>query len=362
MENKQNFISNNNLNLHYFASQQFMTPGPVNVGAPMPIPFNNSFPTTQPPSLITPPMAMQTPSNIPPQFYNNFKAYYNPVIYQTYMSYYPNGQQHKQGTFLIPQINNQNLSAFFSNPYTMNYNNQMKLSHQSNMSQIHSSFGPHQGGYFRKQQNYNNSFNSNEYNNNNNRYKNDFTGTKKNSKDILGVESKTLDDPAEIQKWVLSRKRNFPTERNVLEKLEKGKQRENAGMLSTLELKLRNRLKIMTQIDKKKFIRRKSFKRRKSRRVKNNRNSNDPEVGEIIADDRQKNENLDGESQLPDGGMKEPITDGAREQSFRKEPSSNAGFRYRKNKIYENLIRSERIKEMNVILQCFRYFVTEGLV
>ena len=37
-------------------------------------------------------------------------------------------------------------------------------------------------------------------------------------------------------------------------------------------------------------------------------------------------------------------------------------LRYKKNKILEELVRSERDKEHGIILQCFRWLVNEGIV
>lgn len=37
-------------------------------------------------------------------------------------------------------------------------------------------------------------------------------------------------------------------------------------------------------------------------------------------------------------------------------------FKYRKNMLYEELIKQEKHKEAMVILQCFRYFVKNDIV
>lgn len=37
-------------------------------------------------------------------------------------------------------------------------------------------------------------------------------------------------------------------------------------------------------------------------------------------------------------------------------------LRYKKNKILEELVRSERDKEHGIVLQCFRWLVNQGIV
>ena len=64
---------------------------------------------------------------------------------------------------------------------------------------------------------------------------------------------------------------------------------------------------------------------------------------------RNKNEKLNPEIELKITKPKENI-------KFRN------GFRYKKSLLYENLIKPEKIKELNIILQSFRYFINEGLI
>ena len=340
MENKQIISSNPQINHPYFNNQMFYVnnQGLNNMNLknqyPMSIPFHSN---------INNPMIFQQSSHIPPQFLNNYKAYYNPIIYQSYLSGVNQTNQGGKSAYPLQQINNQNISAFFSSPYTINYNAATKPVQM---------FNPSSNG--------NNNYQKSSYQRKdyytNNRIREDRTASppiKKSASDILNIDTKVLQDPAEITKWVLSRKRNYPTDKNVSEKLDKGKTRENAGMLSTLELTLRDRLKIMNKIDKKKFVRRWTFKRKRSRkngkRTKTNEQDNSTEKPlESEIKDIGRNEN------------QETIT--TTDFNNYNQINKNNMFKYKKNRIYDNMIKKEKYKEMNVILQCFRYFVNENLV
>jgi hypothetical protein len=309
---------------------------------------------------ITTPIVFQQPSSIPPQFLSNYKAYYNPVIYQTYLSSLQVNQGGMKMGYPLQQINNQNISAFFSTPYTINYNSMPKQvnmpQHQQQQPAQNNAYYSQNNQYFRRsQQNTQSNYSNNRFRNCNDSL------PKKNATEILNIESKVLQDPVEIEKWVLSRKRNFPSERNIIEKQEKGKIKESAGVLSKLELTLRDRLKIMNQIDKKKFVRRRTFKRRRSKRPKKDKNT-DPELGEIVQEGNEKIQENNKVFQSNSSGNAGLNTENSNQNHQHRQNISNNGFKYRKNRLYENMIKNEKIKEMNVVLQCFRYFVNEGIV
>ncbi|CAG9329656.1 unnamed protein product [Blepharisma stoltei] len=59
-----------------------------------------------------------------------------------------------------------------------------------------------------------------------------------------------LDTPEEIAKWIASRKRNFPSKKNVIKKEMKEKEKEERGDLSKFELRMRKRLALIRKINK----------------------------------------------------------------------------------------------------------------
>lgn len=349
MEPKQNKHTNPQINYPYYHNTPFLfsNPNPSNKTNSN---LKNNFPTPYPFQNFNNPIFFQQSSHIPQQYLNNYKAYYNPIIYHTYLSGGYQGNQGVKGAYPLQQINNNNISSFFASPYTINYNKSIQINNQLTTGINMNSTSQNNNNFQRKNNYSNNQFGYNY----NNRYREERTDSvKKSATDILNIESKVLDDPAEIQKWILSRKRNFPSEKNIFEKQEKGKIKENAGMLSTLEMTLRDRLKIMSQIDKKKFVRRRTFKRKRSKRNRKVKNT-EIEQGEIKPENEENNNNSIN-------NVNEEMIDGKNTESTFKSNSNNI-FKYRKNKIYDNMIKNEKIKEMNVILQCFRYFVNEGLV
>jgi len=350
MEAKQNPHNNPQINYPYYQNTNFIITNPnpnINNNPNLKTPFPGQYSFQN----FNNPMFFQQSSHIPPQFLNNYKAYYNPIIYHTYLNGGYQINNGGKGVYPLQQINNHNISSFFASPYTISYNSNKpgQIPNPNPNGMINIPNNQMNNNFLRK-----NNYSNNQYSyNNNNRYREDRSeSVKKSATEILNIESKVLDDPAEIEKWVLSRKRNFPSERNIHEKQEKGKIKENSGMLSTLEMTLRDRLKIMSQIDKKKFVRRRTFKRRRSKRNKKGKNS-EIEQGEIKQEIEENNYSTNNvkedtnEAKNTEGGFK---------------ANTNNIFKYRKNKIYDNMIKNEKIKEMNVILQCFRYFVNEGLV
>lgn len=73
------------------------------------------------------------------------------------------------------------------------------------------------------------------------------------------ITDPALDCPLEIQKWVRSRKKNFPTKANVLKKLQNDVLRLDRGDLSKMEIRMRQKLAIL----------RNSFKKQETTRGRN---------------------------------------------------------------------------------------------
>jgi hypothetical protein len=291
--------------------------------------------------------------------YMKYANYYNPLIIQNYYAMF------NQMNVMNPNMNNTQFNNYFSSPYTMGNNNRVNENFQRNQSKP-----------------YYNNLNTN--NNFNNTFNNSYTHTKvgKPLNNSQGGISSTPELDEELRKWIESRKRNFPTKDRVDEKNTISKAKVDSGMLSKLELKLRQKVKILTQINGK---RGRKFNNNNNDRRNNNRgrrrhndkrgnqqpmgNSNitegEAEEGEIVEvkevltckqDSEQNKENENRNENFQFNKAKEQKKDKNGNNKQRK------FFRYRKNKLYEELIKPDKFKELNVILQAFRYFVNENLV
>jgi len=253
----------------------------------------------------------------------------------------------------------------------------------------------------------------------------------------------------ETEKWIQARKRNFPTSKRVEEVKINGKIKEEKGILSKLEIKLREKIKILSKIDKKGYNRvdnnrnrnnrgnnynnfknnseninnNKNRRRRRTRnKHRNNNNFDNKNTKELNLFDNNNLSNSDNignivppDDDIEDGEIKEEnhkitknilnetnydklnTNNNNKNNFFRynnninnnldsnKNKNENLNkeereknefsimknnnifdklrhFRYRKNYLYDDMIKQEKIKELNIILQAFRYFVNENLV
>ena len=76
-------------------------------------------------------------------------------------------------------------------------------------------------------------------------------------------------------------------------------------------------------------------------------NNNDNEI-------QQKNNNANNNNNSND--------DSKGNSDFIKPPPRRNYFMYKRNNLYDDLIKSEKIKELNVLLQSFRYFLDEKII
>lgn len=289
------------------------------------------------------PIYNQNSNNNPQQLQNPYYpynmrnvSYYNPLIVQ---NYYQMRNNQMQQTQMNPGNMLQAIHNYFASPYTLNNTNNYPHANTSN-STINKPYS-----YPPYKSNSNNINSTNSFN-----------------KPVNKISKEEEDD---ISKWILSRKRNFPTKEKIQEKETIGKIKKNAGMISKLELKLREKIKIMTPSNGFRKKQTKRFRRSKKRSRKqknsnnfhNNEHNNIEEDGEIIETKEFLDSNRNNEKNIKHENI-----------SINKDDSINnnnrriAGFKYRSNKLYEELIKPDKYKEMNVILQCFRYFVNEKLV
>jgi len=156
---------------------------------------------------------------------------------------------------------------------------------------------------------------------------NDFLNTKNDSKD-------------EVTRWVKARIRNFPTKKNIEMKAHNKECSESMGIashddLSLLELKLRKKLKMITNTRKKK-----RFDNPESNLEAPRKERTAPSKPNVKEDNK--------------ANTKEDIKE-------KEKAASLNHFKYIKNDLLEHLIKSEEIHECNILLQCFRHFIKEGL-
>jgi len=367
---------------------------------------------------------------------NNFSNYYNPITIQNYYSMINAKNLQNQGSVQMNNfystpynlnkvtntMNTQNINTilssnfhqpnfntkphFFQNivnnsfphnlykynniqAYPQSFQNEYKGSQLQNNFIQNMNFINYQNKYYQMQNNgvypqnihLNNYYkqkiyaNNNKTNNQSFNY-NNYNETNQTNQNIpsKNKKSKIEDDPSEIEKWLENRKRKFPSADNVKDKVEYGKIKEDAGMISKLELKLRERIKLMNSINKKAFVKNRPNRnrRRKRNKMKNKiQKSNEIEEGEIIEVLTEKNteinENTRNEKIKQEAFKKQDNKHNS--QLFKEKdnmrsdkPKIKLGFKYRRNKIYDELIKSDKLKEMNIILQAFRYFINEKLI
>jgi hypothetical protein len=287
-----------------------------------------------------------------PNNQNGLANYYNPLIIQNYFAMHNNQTAQNKNCYSSPYTLNRSNSISNTNCNSNYISNNSKFINPQNPNNNMNNL-PFAYKNFRNDFNYNTNQdrNSNKTQFNLNNFK-----TFNNNHEV-NQEKKPMskEEEEEIKKWVESRKRNFPSTNKEKQMVDVNKKIESSGMMSQLERKLREKIKILSYLDKGGYVRNKnkfqknSTHRRKKKR--NNRKKIEPEDGEIVenVEIEIKNEKLNPEIELKITKPKENI-------KFRN------GFRYKKSLLYENLIKPEKIKELNIILQSFRYFINEGLI
>ena len=227
-----------------------------------------------------------------------------------------------------------------------------------------------------------------------NKYKKELNFNKSNNKNItksnIPKRKLTKEEKVEIEKWVLARKKNFPTKSNIEEKEKNGKRKEDIGMISKLELKLRKKVNLLKRIDGKKKVRNNKNKNCKHNIIKTNNfnfkndenvsinNNNiiektiELEEGEI--ENECENENKIQQNIMNNNSIKnldkiendkiDSLIQNKRERKKRNNNKSKMRFpfSYKHNFLFDNMIKKEIIQEQNIILQAFRYFINEKLV
>lgn len=139
-------------------------------------------------------------------------------------------------------------------------------------------------------------------------------------------EEQTVDQRREIRLWIEQRRRNYPSKRNLEQKVKNEEELEDLAVvpkknLSELELKLRKKLKIMmVQIGEEKPSLKSKLRERREQKAE------------------------------------------SKTLSTKAAPAQNLKpfeLRYKRNQMLNELFKPEKDKEASVILQCFRHLTRE---
>eukprot|EP00345_Euplotes_harpa_P005904 CAMPEP_0168329338 /NCGR_PEP_ID=MMETSP0213-20121227/7051_1 /TAXON_ID=151035 /ORGANISM="Euplotes harpa, Strain FSP1.4" /LENGTH=198 /DNA_ID=CAMNT_0008332649 /DNA_START=232 /DNA_END=828 /DNA_ORIENTATION=- len=176
------------------------------------------------------------------------------------------------------------------------------------------------------------------------------------------VRDKVLDTPEEIRKWVQSRRRNYPSKKNIERKKEIVKRKAEMGIpvtraevdgegVSLLERKLMRKVKMVSMEEKR--GKGKGFKGKGPPGLSSEAwvtPGGVKDVGEDGEVKEKKRERKEGEK------VKEKKMENGKEKR-----KDIVKFRYKKNTIYQDIFKKEKDNEASVILQCFRYMVKQNI-
>lgn len=294
----------------------------------------------------------QYQNNTNPQF--AYSQFYNNIMIQNYYTMLKSNNNYN------PVYNtNYNFNNVAQIP--QNYANQSQ--HNYNIPYTYNNTQPNP--YYQKNYKPYNNQNRNFRNNLNNFNDSEFENYKvKESKPVSAQEAQ------DIKLWIESRKKNFPSQNKKEEKKEASEYKKNVGLVSDLERKLREKIKVMSFLDKggnrmrgrNNNQRRSDNKRRRNKRKKFKKVDEQPEEGEIVENNDEPGQIVENTIDMNENHTNKSSPKKQSNNNQENKTKNKAGFRYRKSHIYENLIRSDKFKEMNIILQAFRYFINEKLV
>ena len=199
----------------------------------------------------------------------------------------------------------------------------------------------------------------------------------------------TKAEKIEIDKWFEARKKLYPTKKNIELKKKLGEIKVEKGLVSELELKLRKKVNILKKLNSSRRIKinndfNKNFptfqKRKKEMRELNNLNIGSEkdkdiilEEGEIVEEIKsEKNENKEEKDEIKENkndfvGKKRGKNKIRKKfeknkklginKDSKKEIGFKKGFKYKNNNLYDELIKKDKIKEQNILLQAIRYLI-----
>lgn len=351
-QNFNNYQANNFSNNYYYQSNQSIQPHPnshMHRNGPVGI---NQFSTHQ---------------FIQPQVHHS-QGYSSSNQYQF-------GDQRNIGNPVMnnaPAIAMQN--EFFNPPYT--FGNTMK-STDTNVDRNKFSRNDNQYNNYKGSRDNSSSYNTN---NNSNRF---YTYDVENIK----FPEIVTPDSTETDKWLAARKRNFPFQSKANETEKKNNELVKKGLISQLELKLREKISLINRIDNKKRVRqeKKEFealkeemsskykkerdtiksqgqlKRQANLKYKTSVKSGEIEEGEILSEGETK-EKMEEPTIIELKEPEEQKLSKHKDQKKNKDKHLKYSFSYRKNTILNSLFKTENKKELNIILQAFHFFEEKGLL
>ena len=231
------------------------------------------------------------------------------------------------------------------------------------------------------------------YKNNNNYSNNDDINDNDNSNERKFMRKMTKAEKIEIDKWFEARKKLYPTKKNIELKKQLGEIKVEKGLVSNLELKLRKKVNILKKLNSSKKIKIRNdfnkafpnFQKRKKEMLELNNNEKDIdkninneinnnlnidnnnkidnilEEGEIIDEIKSNNENKEIKKNLIGrkrrNNIKKKFSKNKKTEKENKENGFKKGFKYKINNLYDELIKKEKIKEQNILLQAIRYLI-----
>ena len=209
----------------------------------------------------------------------------------------------------------------------------------------------------------------------------------------------TKAEKIEIDKWFEARKKLYPTKKNIELKKQMGEIKVERGLVSELELKLRKKVNILKKLNSSKRIKFQnhfnknfmSFQQRKKELLESKKNSNDKisknnnlsninndinneqkentiEEGEIVEEIKSNNNEKNNENKknfigkkrerkVPNIKKKLGKSNKQINNENKKENGFKKGFKYKINNLYDELIKKDKIKEQNILLQAIRYLI-----
>ena len=206
----------------------------------------------------------------------------------------------------------------------------------------------------------------------------------------------TKAEKIEIDKWFEARKKLYPTKKNIELKQKLGEIKVEKGLVSNLELKLRKKVNILKKLNSSKRIKIRNkfnkefpnFQKRKREKLYNKEKEEDKGEGEFKENNEKENNISNNDNILEDGEIKDDYISNNENKKENNENSHNLigkkrerktnikkklgknqnkdnknengfkkGFKYKMNNLYDELIRKDKIKEQNILLQAIRYLI-----
>ena len=240
------------------------------------------------------------------------------------------------------------------------------------------------------------------YTNKNNIPKNNsYINEEEDSNERKFMRKMTKAEKIEIDKWFEARKKLYPTKKNIELKKKIGEIKVEKGLVSELELKLRKKVNILKKLNSSRRIKMQNnfknfmnFKQRKKELLDSKKNSKDKDVeynnlshsenaldntkneniieeGEIVEDIKSNNNENNNEIQENKqnfigkkrerkiNNIKKKLGNRKKEKNNenKKENGFKKGFKYKINNLYDELIKKDKIKEQNILLQAIRYLI-----